>query len=150
MTIPIRFDDSLPAFAALVKNALGEAALADNLFLRDASGRLTFVMLRDVPSLDARKNLADLAVSELGAYVDKDGFAIATPDELFDDRLKDIEKAIKLNVSHSLFKGVINLVDRRMVGADWLKTPTPTSGRPARFVFASVKGGVGRSTALSV
>jgi hypothetical protein len=150
VTIPIRFDDSLPAFAALVRNTWGETALANNLFLRDASGRLTFVMLRDVPSPEERTSFAALAVTELGAYVDKDGFAIATPDELFDDRLKDIGSSIKLKVSHDLFKGTVNLVDRRMVGGDWLRSPTPASGRPPRFVFASVKGGVGRSTALCV
>jgi cellulose biosynthesis protein BcsQ len=150
VTTPIRFDDSLPAFAALVKSAWGEAALANNLFLRDASGQLTFVMLRDVPPPEERTSFAARAVSELGAYVDKDGFAVATPDELFDDRHKDIESGIKLKVSHDLFKGTVNLVDRRMVGGDWLRSPMPASGRPARFVFASVKGGVGRSTALCV
>jgi Mrp family chromosome partitioning ATPase len=150
VTTPIRFDDSLPAFAALVREALGEAALANNLFLRDASGQLTFVMLRDIPSSDKRSGIAARAVSKLGAYVDKDGFALATPDELFDDSLKDIRNAITLKISHDLFKGTVNLVDRRMVGADWLRTPEPASGSPARFVFASVKGGVGRSTALCV
>src|ERR1017187_5073893 len=107
MTTPIRFDDSLPAFAALVESAWGKSVLADNLFLRDASGRLTFVMLRDVPSPDERTSFAARAVAELGAYVDKDGFAIATPDELFDDRLKNIRSAIKFEVSHDLFKGSV-------------------------------------------
>jgi cellulose biosynthesis protein BcsQ len=150
VTTPIRFDDSLPVFAALVKSALGEDALANNLFLRDASGRLTFVLLIDVPSRDIRTTLATLAVDELGAYVDKDGFAVATPDELFDDRLKDVGNAMRLEIDHHRFKGVVNLIDRRMVGADWLRKPLPASGYPARFVFASVKGGVGRSTALCV
>ncbi|KAB2907943.1 MAG: hypothetical protein F9K30_23670 [Dechloromonas sp.] len=44
----------------------------------------------------------------------------------------------------------IRLVDRRLVGADWLRTPAPAAPPPPRFVFASLKGGVGRSTALSV
>jgi cellulose biosynthesis protein BcsQ len=148
--IPIRFDDSLPAFAALVKKTWGEDSIARNLFLRDASGKLTFVLLSDSHSRDERIALAKQATDELGAYVDKDGFAIATPDELFDDRLKDIGSALKLKVSHELFEGTVNLVDRRMVGADWLRIPVPASGGPARFVFASVKGGVGRSTALCV
>ncbi len=45
---------------------------------------------------------------------------------------------------------LVRLVDRRLVGADWLRKPAPVSGPPPRFVFASLKGGVGRSTALSV
>jgi MinD-like ATPase involved in chromosome partitioning or flagellar assembly len=37
-----------------------------------------------------------------------------------------------------------------MVGADWLQRPWPSEGDPVRIVFASLKGGVGRSTALCV
>jgi len=44
----------------------------------------------------------------------------------------------------------IQLVDRRLVGADWLRRPAAVAPPPPRFVFASLKGGVGRSTALSV
>jgi len=49
-----------------------------------------------------------------------------------------------------VFKGQVNLVDRRIVGADWLRDPAPSARPPIRFVFASIKGGVGRSTALCV
>lgn len=41
-------------------------------------------------------------------------------------------------------------MDRRLVGADWLRPPSPAAPPPPRFVFASLKGGVGRSTALCV
>src|SRR5438270_4818270 len=81
---PIRFDDSLPAFARLVAIAWGETALSNNMFLRDASGRLTFVLIRGEHSTDDRMNLASIAAAELGAYVDGAGFSVATPDELFD------------------------------------------------------------------
>jgi CobQ/CobB/MinD/ParA nucleotide binding domain len=146
----IRFDDSLPAFAGLVNKAWGAAAIAENLFLRDASGRLTFVPIGDSHTQDERAELAAVAVAELGSYVDKNGFAIATPEELFDDSLKNLAGAIKLAIRHKLFEGTVNLVDRRIVGADWLKSPAPVAKAPARFVFASLKGGVGRSTALCV
>ena len=150
MTIPIRFDDSLPAFAALVKKTWGGDSIARNLFLRDASGKLTFVLLSDSHTGEERIALAKQAADAVGAYADKDGFAIATPEELFDDRLREANGAIRLQITHALFDGVVSLVDRRMVGADWLRKPLPSSGSPARFVFASVKGGVGRSTALCV
>jgi cellulose biosynthesis protein BcsQ len=86
----------------------------------------------------------------LGYYVDGDGFAIATPDELFDERLKDLTKARKIHLLSAVFSGEVNLVDRRMVGADWLRNPAPSASPPIRFVFASIKGGVGRSNALCV
>ena len=45
---------------------------------------------------------------------------------------------------------VCRLIDRRIVGAGWLEAPDETEKRPPRVVFASLKGGVGRSTALAV
>jgi hypothetical protein len=150
MTDHVRFDDSLPEFARIVELNWGNGAVKDNLFLRDASGKLTFVVSADGHSADDRAALAGLAVQGLGAYVDGDGFAVATPQELFDDTLTDPEAAISIELDHPRFKGRIRLIDRRMVGADWLRTPLAVAPVPARFVFASLKGGVGRSTALCV
>ena len=44
----------------------------------------------------------------------------------------------------------MKVLDRRIAGADWLVTPTSRTASPPRFVFASLKGGVGRSTALAI
>ncbi|KQP23100.1 hypothetical protein ASF43_04240 [Pseudorhodoferax sp. Leaf267] len=43
-----------------------------------------------------------------------------------------------------------NLIDRRIVGSGWLAHPVAGPVFPPRLVFASLKGGVGRSTALAV
>jgi cellulose biosynthesis protein BcsQ len=150
VTTAIRFDDSLPAFASLVKDTWGSSALEENLFLRDVSGRLTFVLLADSRKPAERSELASRAHDELGAYVDKDGLAVATPEELFDETLTSLTAALRLPIRHKLFEGYVYLVDRRIVGADWLRTPEPSAGAPARIVFSSLKGGVGRSTALCV
>ena len=147
---PVRFDDSLPAFARLVGSAWGDTAISDNLFLRDASGHLTFVLVNDAHSTQERGQLASTASADLGAYVDGAGFAVATPEELFDDDLRDPARALTVHLNHELFKGPVHLVDRRMVGGDWLRNPEPAASAPARIVFASLKGGVGRSTALCV
>lgn len=150
MTSPIYFDDSLPIFASLVLKEWGAQALVENFFLRDVSGRLTFVVLQSERSADERISLASNAVAVLGSYVDGDGFAVATPDELFDERLKDQSQARKIRLNHCAFAEEVYLVDRRMVGADWLRDPAPTASPPIRLVFASLKAGVGRSTALCV
>jgi hypothetical protein len=42
------------------------------------------------------------------------------------------------------------VLDRRIVGADWLEAPPERRTGVPYFVFTSLKGGVGRSTALSV
>ena len=139
VTAPIRFDDSLAAFAGLVNRTWGRSALEENLFLRDASRRLTFVILMDSKTPEERSELAAQALKELGAYVDKGGFAVATPEELFDESLSELAVALRLPVRHKLFEGSVYVVDRRIVGADWLRTPEPGASAPARFVFASLK-----------
>ena len=101
-------------------------------------------------SQDDRTSLASKAVQALGPYVDRDGFAVATPDELFDDSIKTLVSAQKLPLQHARFVGDVYLVDRRVVGADWLRSPARSSAPPTHIVFASLKGGVGRSTALCV
>lgn len=146
----IFFDDSLSAFVLLVVRTWGAIAVKDNIFLRDVSGKLTFVVREGDWPLEKRSDLANLAVNSMGNYVDSDGFAVSTPDELFDPRLRELTSARSINVNIEEFSGCVNLVDRRMVGADWLRAPAATAKPPQRLVFASIKGGVGRSTALCV
>lgn len=150
MRKPVRFDDSLPVFIDLICDAWGESAVSQNVFLRDATGRLTFVVVDDQYDGEARAALADHAVKALGSYTDADGFAVATADELFDDSLKNRDLGWKIPISTKRFSGNVHVVDRRVVGADWLRTPASTTGWPPRIVFSSLKGGVGRSTALCV
>ena len=42
------------------------------------------------------------------------------------------------------------VIDRRIVGAGWLESPLEELQVPPRIVFASLKGGVGRTTALAL
>ena len=144
----IWYDDAIPAFARLIEETLGEEALRENILLRDASGLLTFVVLQDIPkcSLDELSSRA----STLYPYVDK--MPVATPEALFDDSLRDESVGILEWVQHDrLFTGFVRILERRISGHDWLRQPCPPMpGVPPVIVFASLKGGVGRSTALSV
>jgi len=146
----VRFDDSLPTFAYLAQRFLGLDALRENQFLRDVSGKLTFILRTLSPTDEQKATLAAQAEKELGAYVDPDGFCIASPGQLFDDSLQHLDSARRVVVTHPRFSGEVWLVDRRLVGADWLRPAELPAKGPARFVFASMKGGVGRSTALCV
>lgn len=147
----MKFDEALPAFADLVAKRWGADALRQNLFLRDASGRLTFVLLEESVAPTAQQELSTEAAELLAPYVDPDGFAIATPAELYDESLRDPSGVTQAIVRGSEFQGSVSLVDRRVVGADWLRSPVkPPSTGPVRIAFASIKGGVGRSTALCV
>ncbi len=143
-----RYDDALPRFASLVEKELGPDSLFDHLFLRDATGRVTFIMLSPIPDsilVTLRRNAAELA-----PYVEPDG-AVATPEDLFDASLRDPEAGFPEWLDHPAYRGFVRLVERRIVGQDWLQKPRdPEEGVPPIMVFASHKGGVGRTTALGV
>lgn len=141
------YDNALPRFAALVDRHLGPQALIENLFLRDATGLLTFVVLQSL-SPNLRKELS-LAAQELRPYVDN--VAVSTPEDLFDESLRESNAGVIERIQHEDFSGEVRLVERRIAGHDWLTRPCrPLDGLPPLFAFVSHKGGVGRSTALAV
>ncbi|WP_321873656.1 KGGVGR-motif variant AAA ATPase [Burkholderia ubonensis] len=144
------FDLALPAFVQLVVDTLGEQALADYFFLRDVSGKLTLIVPDRMLEPAAKDALAHRAYELVAPYVDSDGLAVATPSELFDERLNTPDDALSVHVYVNGRLLRVRVVDRRMVGSDWLRDPAvPAAGRN-RLAFVSLKGGVGRTTALCV
>lgn len=140
----IRFDESLPVLVEIIAQELGDEALVKGAALRDVSGRLAFF---SATSLDQRtvKKLSKRLREALGHYARSDQL-IASANDLGVAEVLAERSSLTLKVGeHS-----IRLIDRRLVGADWLRKPKAVSPPPPRFVFASLKGGVGRSTALSV
>ena len=140
----IRFDDSLPALAQVVVEVLGEDAFSNGIALRDATGRLCFFA---ASALDAAAvdTLSERIRKALGPYARTDRVAAGADDYGVAQILAD---PAALTVNAGDYR--IRLLDRRLVGADWLRAPFPAAPPPPRFVFASFKGGVGRSTALAV
>lgn len=140
----IRFDDSLPIFSEIIASELGNSALNEGVILRDAMGRLAFFSSIHIDQAAASR-VQEYAAAKLGPYARTDR-AVASSDDYGVSTVLSDPTVVRLTVrGHS-----IRLVDRRLVGADWLRTPVPPPAPPPRFVFASLKGGVGRSTALSV
>lgn len=143
------YDDALPRFAALVVGNLGEAALHEHLFLRDNVGRLTLI-LRGETKLerhsDAFERLTRAVRAELVPYVD--AVVVATPEEIFDATLAQRDAGYWERLPNG---SVVRVVERWLVGQDWQAPPRAAiEGAPPIVVFASHKGGVGRSTALAV
>lgn len=144
----IRYDDALPHFAALVRNTIGEGEILNHIFLRDAVGRLTFVILK--PIGNAAIDAIQTGVSKLEPWVDTQT-PVASPDDLFDPTLADPASSLPEFIDSPVFFGFVRLIERRVVGQDWLRPPAdPIRNVPPVVVFASHKGGVGRSTALAV
>lgn len=144
-----RYDEALPRFAAIVRDALGQDEVLNHVFLREAAGRLTFIAIgitQEASRLDAIRR----AARELTPWVDPRD-PVAAPEDLFDLSLNDPLAGFPEYIETEQFTGFVRLVEHRIVGQDWLRSPAaPIAGLPPVVVFASHKGGVGRSTALSV
>jgi len=140
----IRFDDSLPTLAQVVAETLGEKVLAAGVAVRDTTGRLCFFAASELDETTVER-LSDRLRIALGPYARSDRVAAGATDYGVTQVLTD---PAALTVAAGAYR--VRLLDRRLVGADWLRAPFPAAPPPPRFVFASLKGGVGRSTALAV
>lgn len=141
----ILFDDSLPRLVETIRRTLGETALDRGVVLRDASGRLSFFAPDEAGSEAERERVTQELNKALGPYARRDR-VLAYCDDPGANRL--LQESSRLPVKVGDF--FCQLVDRRIVGAGWLDQPREEAKGPPRIVFASLKGGVGRSTALAV
>ncbi len=144
MREPIRFDTSLPQLVASLKAAYrGDLAAARPIVIRDFEGRLGVILNIEGADLDG---LNSAVAERLGAYARPDN-PVRGRDAVGVSRIfAEAHTAPVLKID-----GVnLRLLDRRIVGADWLARPVLERGAIPRFAFVSIKGGVGRSTALSI
>ncbi len=140
----VRFDDSLARLTGVVAAELGADALKAGVILRDAVGRLAFFSATPLDGATLERLSTSLR-SALGSYARTDRVAVGSDDYGAKAILADPSASLIVNGEWH-----VRVLDRRLVGADWLRLPAPPAPAPPRIVFASLKGGVGRSTALSV
>jgi cellulose biosynthesis protein BcsQ len=142
--VAVLFDDSLRILVETVSAELGPEAVDAGVVLRDASGRLSFFSAQELDQ-DRRDKLAESLRIALAAYARQDR-VVATPSNEGAESVLQNAGALICKIGGR----TVRVVDRRLVGADWLRSPSDIAPGPPRFVFASLKGGVGRSTALAV
>lgn len=142
----VRFDDSLPVAADYIRQRFGDAAVAGCVFVRDASGRLSVLLGHEVTPEELASASEELC-GKLGGYAR----GPATIRDITFPGVPVIFEENKSVLSVALGEYKVKLIDRRIVGADWTAPPVKATKKPLpRVVFASLKGGVGRSTALAV
>lgn len=127
--------------------ALSEHLSAEQItagtIVRDVSGRLSFFAKHEIDEVTTNRIETTLRKA-LGAYARPDRLVASGPEigsSIFSDPTSYLQRVSGAQ---------IRVVDRRLVGMDWLRHPALPAPPPPRIVFASLKGGVGRSTALSV
>ena len=141
----VSFDSSLPVFIEAIVTSLGDSTLKSGLVVRDTSGRLRFLSVGVSPEEEVRRQVEERLCSALGGYARTDG-TIAFGDEPGVQTLLKDPAILPMRMGSLEFR----LLDRRIVGSAWLERPLTNFLEPLRIVFASLKGGVGRSTALAI
>ncbi|MDD2878069.1 MAG: hypothetical protein PHT60_13275 [Acidiphilium sp.] len=139
------FDDSLPQLVATLTSLAGRNFVEGGTVLRDASGRLSFVANRAPQDGNEREALSRALIETLGPYARTDR-PISFRGDGGTEPILSASERLPVKVGN----GFCHLLDRRIVGAGWLDSPTAKQANPPRVVFATLKGGVGRSTALAV
>jgi len=137
------FDESLPRAARIVRESLHNVPPEHIRFIRDVIGRLFVVVPDDTADPDVSK-LRDRLAQELGPYSPgRDAGVERRSDTLSPDSLFD-ETALVIYVDDQ----PVYLIERRVSGQEWVQPPAAHEGHPPRVTFYSLKGGVGRTTAL--
>ncbi|OFW27626.1 MAG: hypothetical protein A3H27_02450 [Acidobacteria bacterium RIFCSPLOWO2_02_FULL_59_13] len=146
----ITFDDSIRAFAETLSKVGVDISEAAGVTIRDMRGRLSFV---------ACDTLAAGIIDKVEAAIDDNLRPYVSPIGPIADKFSPGAERVfgeggGIRVSLGLAGHerpiTATILDRRAVGSDWLHEPVDLVDAPPRLVFSSIKGGVGRSTALSV
>lgn len=146
---PCSFDDALPRAVAQLRQSFPAIDIADVRFIRDMNGRVHAVLpdaTDESAIVAARTALADV----LGAYSPGADAGLMRSSETLSGSVLFDEPFVIENIDGTLAR----LIERRVVGQDWTQVPGAgadvprSSAHPPRVSFFSLKGGVGRSTAL--
>lgn len=145
----VTYDSALLDFCETLLGE-GEIELAQNgCFVRDSKGRLKLLVVGPSDG----KSLQDISKKvheRLGAY----------SADLLESVVRVHEDAEQANVGVALPESLqlsngnvvqVRVIDKRLGGQDWLQRPTESGDSQTNsMVFWSLKGGVGRTTALAV
>jgi len=161
----IRFNEALRLAALAATNKALPKDWPVRL-IRDVYGRLRFAVDCDLavyPS--AAREMLQAAQVALGAYATNDQVlfrdSFSNPDSVFSSADwhrtsvslgtdKDGEPLAVDDAGKQLAEVQVQLLDRQITGQDWLRPPAAAGQHPHRLVFFGLKGGVGRSTALTM
>lgn len=143
-----RYDDALPALVKILTEYMPSDFLEENVIYRDADGVLSVILRQPIDTELLAKTEA--LFPPLGDYISSPAFL--TPEDLFDTKISDKTHDDWELVKNDGMSTYVRYVEKRIVGSDWVRGILPNSipNAPPVVVFASLKGGVGRSTALSI
>ncbi len=139
------FDEALPQAARLLTGRFPEIDIAQVRFIRDMNGRL-FVVVPDAVEDSALAATRPALADVLGVYSPGvDSGLVRFRETLSGSAILEEPVLIQFVDGQAA-----RLIERRVIGQDWAQEPEQEqeAGHPPRVAFFSLKGGVGRSTAL--
>ena len=145
----LTFDTTIPFLVESLSTIVNLESFSngDILIIRDYIGQIT-LLLRNNNLLEYRSQILE-KMMELKPHVSED--PVVTIDELFDEGLRQLEIGYVIKVETPSNNNIsVRILDRRIVGADWQRYPLEKVNSTPVIVFWSIKGGVGRSTALCI
>jgi hypothetical protein len=144
----LRFDDSLGVCRAVLKEFFGDA-LPETTIVRDPTGTLTVVLPDGAVSPNRWDELAGLLHRRLGRYSPGNRRVVLGQQDLID--AKDVlESPDRIQLPRERpAEPRTWLLDRLLTNQDWLRQPLRAVPPLPLATAFSVKGGVGRSTALA-
>ncbi|MEG8052902.1 P-loop NTPase [Sphingomonas aerolata] len=139
------FDESLTRLVAAVAQVAGNDRAECSVYHRDTTGRVS-VVLSGLVNPEVVERIIEVAKAEVGGYL-RDDYPVRTESDI--GALRILNEGLTAPVVRvDEFK--VRFIDRRVAGADWLVASGDRASGIPRVTFASIKGGVGRSTALAV
>jgi len=141
------FDQILPTIQDVLKpQAEGLKNLGPIVINRDLNGRIRLVVNEKIRDEEKANGVLNAIVAALSRHLGPHGFPVEQM-VIFES---DVTAVIK-GAPHFALEGFKNItvVDRLATDTDWSHIMPVAPGVP-RIVFFSIKGGVGRSTALAV
>lgn len=142
-TQKILFSDTLVR-AQKVVNELATNLTKEVTLVRDLRGRIRVVLPTKPENAEALNVLQSALSQQLGVYGFGSGRSVLFANEIQDFEVLNSERR-ELPSSDDL---KVYLLDRQIIGQDWMRDTMIRTTTNPRITFYGVKGGVGRSTAL--
>lgn len=144
----IRFDHALPALCALLRDHQ-TLSQRDVTVVRDPAGRLTAVVPDDAMPEAELSALAERLHGRLARFSPGTRRVLLKASDLIDPA-DVLGSPDRISLDPETYGEQRWLVDRVLTNQDWLRRPVRATPRVPTSVGFSIKGGVGRSTALAL
>ncbi len=148
----VRFDEAWRRAQGWARQQLAQC-LSHVVLVRDLYGRVRIALddrgdTSGMPSDETTTTLAQDFVARLGRFAPEAGSVFLRASQMF---APDEVFASADTLSADVSQPALRVLERLLVGADWLRTPSARpEGSVPRLTLHGIKGGVGRSTAASV